>query len=146
MNAEYQINRSRRMTQAEDGDHRVLAVRTSHPAAASCDCTEAGMAQLSPLPGTPMGRFDYGGERPPIWFAALAASNCRAACEGAGHDVIWHCISGRAVYTNSSTESETIQPLGIQLQGGYTVAVTWRAGETEYTVETYPEPGNSFRV
>lgn len=146
MNANYQINRSRRMTQAESGNHRVLATRTTHRAAVSCDCTEAGMAQLSPLPGTPMGQFDYGGERPPVWFAALAASNCQAAGEGADHDVIWHCVSGRAVYTNSSSEAETIQPLGVQLQGGYTVAVSWLPGETEYKVETYPDPGNSFRV
>src|ERR1700722_9264334 len=69
----------------------------------------------------------------PIWFAALLAAQCQAKAEGGDRDVSWHCISGRAVYTNRSVDEETIEPLGVRLQGGHSVAVSWGAGETSYT-------------
>ena len=78
-------------------------------------------------PGTPV----------PIWFAALLASHCQAKARGEDRDVRWHCVSGRAVYTNRGEEEETIEPLGVCLQGGHSVAVSWGPGETAYTVEVF---------
>src|SRR5262249_9495237 len=77
------------------------------------------------------------GEPTPIWLAALIASRCHASVNGEGHAVSWNCISGRAFYTNDSSEAELIQPLGVCLKGGHTLAVTWAPGETEYTIEVF---------
>ena len=71
----------------------------------------------------------------PIWLAALIASRCAAAVEGALHAVEWSHVQGRAIYTNSGAETELIEPLGVRLAGGDTVAVSWQPGETAYTVE-----------
>jgi len=79
------------------------------------------------IPATPL----------PIWFAALLATHCQAKAGGEGRDVRWHCVSGRAVYTNDGVEAETIEPLGVCLQVGHTVAVSWTPGETAYTVEVF---------
>jgi hypothetical protein len=117
MNADFQINRSRRMSQAEDGSHRALDVRALHPAAASCDCTGAGTARPSLRTGSPAVADAFEFEPPPIWFAALAASNCLAGNDQAGHEVTWQCVSGRALYTNSGLDAETVEPLGVRLQG-----------------------------
>ncbi|HTX37947.1 MAG TPA: hypothetical protein VME43_23115 [Bryobacteraceae bacterium] len=73
----------------------------------------------------------------PIWFAALLASRCQAKAGGQDRDVRWDCISGWAVYTNRGAETETIEPLGVCLEGGHTVAVSWIPGETAYTVEVF---------
>ena len=73
----------------------------------------------------------------PIWFAALLAALCLAKAQGGDRDVSWNCISGRAVYTNRGLEEETIEPLGVRLQGGHSVAVSWGPGETSYTVEIF---------
>lgn len=73
----------------------------------------------------------------PIWLAALLAGGCRALVNGQDHTVRWDCDSGRAIYTNSSTEAEWIEPLNVCVQGGHTVAVTWAPGETGYTVEVF---------
>jgi len=75
----------------------------------------------------------------PIWFAALIASQCQARAKGNGRDVRWNCISGRAVYTNRGAEEETIEPLGVCLQRGDTVAVSWNPGETSYKVEIFQQ-------
>ncbi len=80
----------------------------------------------------------------PIWLAALAASRCRATGNGEKRAVRWCCISGRALYTNGGADTELIQPLGVRLQGGQTVAVSWVPGETAYTVEVYG--GNEHRA
>jgi hypothetical protein len=77
------------------------------------------------------------GEPIPIWLAALIASRCQAVASGEDHMVRWDHVSGRALYTNSGTEMETIEPLGVRLQQGHTVAVSWVPGETAYTVEIY---------
>ncbi len=77
------------------------------------------------------------GERTPIWLAALFASRCLAVSNGKDHDVRWSCVSGRAVYTNAGADTEFIQPLGVCLRGGHTVAVSWIPGETAYTMEVY---------
>ncbi len=76
-------------------------------------------------------------EARPIWLAALLATPFRATSATQQREVLWSCIAGRAVYTNSSTETEFIQPLGVKLQRGDTLAVFWTPGESEYTVEVY---------
>ncbi len=73
----------------------------------------------------------------PIWLAALIASRCRASANGEGHAVSWICISGRAYYTNAGADAETIQPLGVRLERGRTLSVSWAPGETEYTLEIF---------
>ncbi len=73
----------------------------------------------------------------PIWFAALIASACLAEGNGARHTIRWNCVSGRAVYTNRGREAERIEPLGVRLLGGETLAVYWIPGETSYTLEVY---------
>jgi len=135
------LNRSRRMTQDAGGNRQVLAARAFGPGTVSGDCSVPGtVAPPSPRPEV------LSSEPAPIWFAVLRASDCRATDGNQGHAVPWICVSGRALYTNCGSEAETIQPLGVHLQGGHTLAVTWRPGETEYTVEVYPEKGNSFRA
>jgi hypothetical protein len=76
----------------------------------------------------------------PVWLAALIAARCAAAVEGGIHAVEWNHIRGRAIYTNAGVETETIQPLGVRLGGGDTVAVSWLPGETAYTVEVIRQP------
>ena len=81
----------------------------------------------------------------PIWLAALVASRCHADVDGENHAVAWNCIAGRALYTNTGTAAERIEPLGVQLQGGHTLAVYWRPGESNYTVEVYSQ-SNHFHA
>jgi hypothetical protein len=73
----------------------------------------------------------------PIWLAALVAARCSADDGSEGHCVSWSCISGRAVYTNGGAGAERIEPLGVNLETGQTLAVCWMPGETTYTVEVY---------
>jgi hypothetical protein len=75
----------------------------------------------------------------PIWLAALFAACCRASDGRAGHAVNWVCTSGRAVYTNAGAHVERIEPLGVNLHRGQTLAVHWISGETAYTIEVYGE-------
>ena len=73
----------------------------------------------------------------PIWLAVLIATSCRASSDSAHHAVRWHHASGRAIYTNAGSEDEHIEPLGVRLTGGQTLAVSWMPGETAYTLEVY---------
>ncbi|MCU1235732.1 MAG: hypothetical protein JWP63_3699 [Candidatus Solibacter sp.] len=73
----------------------------------------------------------------PIWFAVLMASSCRAKANGENRAIRWDCDAGRAVYTNRGGDAERIEPLGVSLMGGQTLAVYWMPGETAYTVEVY---------
>jgi hypothetical protein len=73
----------------------------------------------------------------PIWLAALVAVRCSADDGREGHSVSWDCISDRAVYTNGGSSAERIEPLGVYLQTGQTLAVYWMPGETAYTMEVY---------
>jgi hypothetical protein len=75
----------------------------------------------------------------PIWLAVLMATSCQARGNGTHHDVRWDCVAGRAVYTNYGRDAERIEPLGVSLLGGETLAVYWTPGETAYTIEVYPE-------
>ena len=81
--------------------------------------------------------FRTRGEQLPVWLAALVASGCEASRNGTSRMVNWNCVSGRAVYTNYGAEAVLIQPLGVCLQGGHTLAVSWIPGETAYTLEVY---------
>jgi hypothetical protein len=111
------------------------AALKQHADASSAAAIEAIMRPIDPAqPGTTI----------PIWLAALAASRCRASGKGENHAVRWFCISGRALYTNGGADTEFIQPLGVSLQGGQTVAVSWMPGESAYTVEVYG--GNEHRA
>jgi hypothetical protein len=76
-------------------------------------------------------------ETVPIWLAVLEATSCEAKRNGEYHAVRWQWDSGRAVYTNAGEDPEHIEPLGVRLKGGHTMAVYWMPGETAYTVEVY---------
>ncbi len=71
----------------------------------------------------------------PVWLAALAATGCRAVSDRGCHPVGWKWDDGRAIYTNFGVHPESIQPLGVTLDGGETLSVTWCPGETEYTLD-----------
>ena len=77
------------------------------------------------------------GEPVPIWLAVLFATSCEAQRDGGNHLVRWNWVSGRAVYTNAGRDAEHIEPLGVSLLGGHTMAVSWIPGDTAYTVEVY---------
>jgi hypothetical protein len=77
------------------------------------------------------------GEPVPIWLAVLFATSCKAQRDGKNHVVRWNWVSGRALYTNAGRDAEHIEPLGVSLLGGHTMAVYWMAGDTTYTVEVY---------
>jgi hypothetical protein len=66
----------------------------------------------------------------PIWMAALLASTAEPS-------IPWEWRAGRAVYTNGGDETATIEPFGVPVQSGETIAVTWLPGETAYTVELF---------
>lgn len=76
-------------------------------------------------------------EHTPIWFAALVANRCTATDRAEDRAVSWRCSSGKALYTNSGRDAEHIQPFGVSLQRGETLAVWWQPGETAYTLEVY---------
>jgi hypothetical protein len=73
----------------------------------------------------------------PIWFAALIGAHCKALVNGHPHAVCWNRVSGRAQYTNFGPDMELIEPLGIRLYGGHTLAVSWAPGQTTYTMEVF---------
>ena len=73
-------------------------------------------------------------EPAPIWFAALVAVTARVNAESS---VRFEYVSGRAIYTNSSHDTQEIDGLGVSLDRGQTLAVYWAPGETAYTMEVY---------
>ena len=76
-------------------------------------------------------------EAVPIWFAALVGARCQALVNGQPRTVRWICVSGRAQYTNFGPDTAVIQPLGIRLNGGHTLAVSWAPGESDYTMQVF---------
>lgn len=81
----------------------------------------------------------------PIWFAALVANRCEAIDRAQAHSIHWTCISGKALYTNSRGEVVRIQPFGVCLQRGETLAVSWQPGATEYTLDVHsPTPAADY--
>jgi hypothetical protein len=81
----------------------------------------------------------------PIWLAALNAASCQVRGKGEDHAVPWSCAAGRAVYTNSGADTEMIDPLGVSLERGQTLAVSWMPGETGYSIEVYGRNGACAR-
>ena len=75
----------------------------------------------------------------PIWMAVLVAAGCQALTRGREHAVQWEWEAGRAVYANTSADAELIQPLGVRLEGGHTLAIYWAPGETAYSMETFSQ-------
>jgi hypothetical protein len=73
----------------------------------------------------------------PIWFAALLASECQAKANGEDRRIRWNCFAGRAFYTNLGSSDERIEPFGIRLRGGHTLAVSWQPGDSAYTFEVF---------
>jgi hypothetical protein len=92
------------------------------------DCSSAPLS-AAPRQGQPV----------PIWFAALIASTCQATVDGKDHAVRWSCVAGRALYTNNGSLPERIEPFGVHLQSGQTLAVYWRPGATDYSFEVYAQ-------
>jgi len=89
------------------------------------------------LVGENEGSTEYG--RLPIWMAALITSGCRTAAAGSDGNVRWRYIDGRAQYTNDASGALVIQPLGIRLESGQTLAASWTPGQTNYTFEVFRE-------
>jgi hypothetical protein len=86
---------------------------------------------------TPLPEANRPVEPVPVWLSVLVAASCSAKRNGERHAVRWDCEAGRAVYTNLSLDAEHIEPLGVSLMGGHTLAVYWVPGETAYTLEVY---------
>jgi hypothetical protein len=102
----------------------------------------ADLSAVYPYPGagpvrTPLPEASRPSETVPIWLAVLLAISCEARRNGEHHTVRWDWVSGRALYTNVGGDAEHIEPLGVILMGGHTLAVYWMPGETTYTVEVY---------
>lgn len=116
---------------AKTAEHPYLHVARRNVASSLAPFPGAGPVRASlPDAHQPVDAF-------PIWFAVLMASCCLAQANGENRAIRWDCISGRAVYTNQGGDAEHIEPLGVRLLGGETLAVCWMPGETAYTVEVY---------
>src|SRR5688572_23927152 len=71
----------------------------------------------------------------PIWIAALIASHCQAKGDKDRHTVRWQCAESSALYTNAGSQTEHIEPFGVSLESGHSLAVWWVPGETAYKTE-----------
>lgn len=120
---------------------RVHVIGDSVPPARTKRSAKTGFVRRSVGRSVEVGCERPGGDRLPIWLAALAAARCQVNRNGKHHAVRWSCVSGRALYTNAGADAELIQPLGVHLKGGQTLAVYWLPGETDYTVEVYWQDG-----
>jgi hypothetical protein len=96
-----------------------------------------GLHSFSGPVRTPLPEANCPSEPVPIWLAVLHATSCKAKRNGENFAVRWNWVAGRAVYTNAGRDAEHIEPLGVSLKAGHTVAVSWEPGETAYTVEVY---------
>ncbi len=72
-----------------------------------------------------------------IRMAALDAASCQATRKGGDHEIRWNCAAGQALYTNSGAGPETIYPLGVRLECGQTLSVSWIPVETGYSMKVY---------
>jgi len=115
----------------------VRVIGETAPPAGTNRRTRTGFVRRSVGRSVELGCQRLAGDPLPIWLAALAAARCQANKDGEDHAVRWSCISGRALYTNAGADAELIQPLGVRLQGGQTLAVYWLPGQTAYTMEVY---------
>jgi hypothetical protein len=124
----------------------------SRRVAGSISAAQCSLASIRPSvsrsgncrPATKTAERRITAEPAPIWMAALLATGCEASANGSNHTVRWDCASGRAMYTNHSAEAEMIHPLGVWLQCGDTLAVTWMPGETAYTLEVYKSSSTHY--
>lgn len=107
------------------------------PSGSAADLSAACLHSGAGLVRTPLPEASRPGEPLPIWLAVLFATSCEAQRNGENHAVRWNWVSGRALYTNAGGDAEHIEPLGVNLMGGHTMAVYWMPGETAYTVEVY---------
>jgi hypothetical protein len=144
MTADKQKNRLWRVTgldvaTAESGAHVPYGDPLAPPLSAHGNVSLQSAAQSGELAGlrAMAPEIQVPREPVPIWFAVLIASSCQASGSGEDHIVRWNCVSGRALYTNAGPDTEVIEPLGVSLKGGHTVAVSWTPGETTYTVEVF---------
>lgn len=97
-------------------------------------------APRSSAASLPLALPERGKQEPlPIWLAVLIATPCQARSTHGRHDVSWHCVSGRAVYTNFGLDTERIEPLGVTLAVDETLAVSWTPNATAYTFEVYSQ-------
>jgi hypothetical protein len=103
----------------------------------TADLSAACLRSAAVLMRTPLPEASRPSEPVPIWLAVLRATSCQAQGNGEHHAVRWSWVSGRALYTNAGRDAEHIEPLGVSLLGGHTMAVYWMPGETAYTVEVY---------
>ncbi len=116
--------------QPVEGSSQLPAARPESPRArqnlarAAASCRPATKAQATRAAGPA-----------PIWMAALFAAACRVVANGQDRAIQWACDADRATYTNLSAQVEIVQPLGVQLRGGDTLAVSWMPGDTAYTLE-----------
>jgi hypothetical protein len=118
-------------------DGRVRVIGKDAPSAGTKRRTRSGLVPRPVRRSVERGRLRAAGDPLPIWLAALAAARCLVNRNGEDHAVRWSCVSGRAQYTNAGADAELIQPLGVRLQRGQTLAVYWLPGQTAYTVEVY---------
>lgn len=133
MTSERKTQRGRRVAECTGAAHGSLgSIRQSLHRPSNC------------RPATKTAERRIATEPAPIWMAALLATSCQALADGSNHAVRWDCASGRAMYTNQSAEAEMIQPLGVRLQCGDTLAVTWMPGETAYTLEVYKSSSTHY--
>ena len=109
---------------------------TSKLASPNCGDSALHLRAAGPV-RTPLPEPSHPSEPVPIWLAVLHATACKAKRNGENHNVRWDWVSGRAIYTNAGMDAERIEPLGVSLMAGHTVAVYWLPGETAYTVEVY---------
>ena len=97
------------------------------------NASEYGLAGMRGI----MAGVQQPGAAVPIWFAALIGAHCQALVDGQPQTVQWNCVSGRAQYTNFGPDTVVIQPLGVCLHGGHTLAVSWAPGESAYTMQVF---------
>jgi len=115
------------------------ATKPSLPTAVTLRPTVGDQGDLVRKGISSSGEMQPASEAVPIWLAALLASPCQATGNGADHSVRWNCASGRALYTNAGAHTERIEPLGVTLKEGHTLAVCWSPGETTYSLEVFRE-------
>ncbi|HTP31302.1 MAG TPA: hypothetical protein VMJ75_03960 [Candidatus Acidoferrales bacterium] len=99
------------------------------------DTYQAATLQHIARPGAASRREEH--EPLPIWLAVLLATSCEARSDSTNHTIRWDHRAGRATYTNAGSEDERIEPLGVRLSRGETLAVSWGPGETSYTLEVF---------
>ena len=131
-------------TAANQEDSRVVPMVVPFPSgvrASEAPDHHAGLPGSSALSVPAVSHLEnmLSGEPAPVWLAALVAARCRAQSQATYHEIRWRAVRGRAVYTNFGPCTERIEPLGVDLPAGDTVAVWWEHGDTAYATEVYSD-------